>query len=277
MGMLDQSRHSNQLLRGSVGFSFQLSLHSTSRLGFSLAACLIALCCQPGRSQSSPAAGVVLDEVVAVVNNQVILSSDLDNEIRLSVLDPSAGRAGTITRTRALDVLISRALIEQQMRREEAAAATPTSAQLDARLAEIRREVPACAQQNCATEAGWAAFLSAHGLTPGLVEIYLRNRMEILSFIEQRFRQGIRVPPEEVDNYYHKTLLPQYAPGAEVPALETVAPRIEEILLQQRVNAMFDDWLKNLREQGDIEVLDPALDPSLERQETQTGKGRGEE
>ncbi|MGA2538606.1 MAG: hypothetical protein ABSF53_21540, partial [Terracidiphilus sp.] len=34
----------------------------------------------------------------------------------------------------------------------------------------------------------------------------------------------------------------------------------EEILLQQRVNVMFDDWLSNLRKQGDIEVLDPTLE-----------------
>jgi hypothetical protein len=43
-----------------------------------------------------------------------------------------------------------------------------------------------------------------------------------------------------------------------------VAPRIEEILLQQQVNTLFDDWLANLRKEGDVEVLDPSLlDPSL--------------
>jgi hypothetical protein len=26
------------------------------------------------------------------------------------------------------------------------------------------------------------------------------------------------------------------------------------------VNVLFDNWLKNLREQGDVEVLDPALE-----------------
>jgi hypothetical protein len=41
--------------------------------------------------------------------------------------------------------------------------------------------------------------------------------------------------------------------------LEKVSPRIEEILLQQRVNLLFEDWLKNLRKQGDVEVLDATL------------------
>ncbi len=49
-------------------------------------------------------------------------------------------------------------------------------------------------------------------------------------------------------------------PGEAIPTLDQVAPRIEEILLQQQVNVLFDDWLKNLRKQGDVEVLDPALE-----------------
>ncbi len=202
---------------------------------------------------------VVLDSVVAVVNNHAILSSDVDDEIQLSALQ-SNGAAGALTRAQALDELISRVLIAQQMRREEIAASTPTQAEVDARLREIRAELPECVRDNCATRKGWEAFLAAHGLTDARVESYLRNRMEILGFIEQRFRQGIRVSPQQVEAYYRGTLLPQYAPGARVPGLESVAPRIEEILLQQQVNVLFDDWLKNLRQQGDIEVLDPALE-----------------
>ena len=95
---------------------------------------------------------------------------------------------------------------------------------------------------------------------PERVESYLRYRLQILRFIEQRFQPGIRVSPEQIENYYRDTLLPQYAAGETVPKLEQVAPRIEEILLQQQVNNLFDDWLGNLRKQGEIEVLDPALE-----------------
>ena len=210
-------------------------------------------------SQSPERQSVVLDRVVAVVNNQPILSSDVDDALRLSVLD-AGSEAGTLTRPRALDELISRDLIRQQMRREEIVAATPTQAEVDARLREIRAQLPQCEKANCATLTGWGAFLAARGLTEERVESYMRNRMEILRFIEQRFRQGNRVSPQQVETYYRDTLLPQYAPGVQPPKLEAVAPRIEEILLQQQVNALFDDWLKNLREQGDIEVLDPALE-----------------
>ncbi len=50
---------------------------------------------------------VVLDRAVAVVNKHVILASDLDDEIRLSILDPNTVSKVEITRQQALDQLIS--------------------------------------------------------------------------------------------------------------------------------------------------------------------------
>jgi hypothetical protein len=203
---------------------------------------------------------VVLDRVVAVVNNQAILSSDIDDEVRLSVLDPGRGGLGVLTRPRALDQLIGRALIQQQIRQEDVQASEPPQEEVDARLLDLRKELPACVRQNCASDSGWKEFLAAHGLTADRVEDYSRFRIQILRFIEQRFRQGISISPQEIETYYHDTLVPQYAKGEAIPPLDKVSSRIEEILLQQHVNALFDEWLGNLRKQGDIEVLDPSLE-----------------
>ena len=231
---------------------------------------LILLLCLSGMGQveslaqtaETPAAPdrVVLDRVVAVVNNQAILASDIDDEMRLSILDPNRGGMARLTRAAALEQLIARALIQQQIHQEDVESAAPPQTEVDARLEEIRKEIPACVRANCATDAGWKAFLEAHGLTQQRVEVYLRYRLEILRFIEQRFRQGISISPEEIDAYYKKTLVPQYAKGEAIPPVDEVSKRIQEILLQQQVNALFDDWLSNLRKQGDIEVLDPALE-----------------
>ena len=202
---------------------------------------------------------VVLDRVVAVVNNQAILESDVDDEMRLTVLDPNRGGLAVLTPKLALEQLISRALIQQQIRQEDQEAAEPSQAEVDARLGEIRKELPACVRVDCASDQGWKAFLTAHGLTQERVEAYLRYRLQILRFIEQRFRQGIRIAPAEIQTYYKETLLPQYAAGEAIPTLDKVSQRIEEILLERQVNVLFDDWLKNLRKQGDVEVLDPAF------------------
>jgi len=227
---------------------------------------LAILCCAAAATAQAPpgpaaqSAPVVLDRVVAFVNQRVILASDLDEEIRLSVLNAGDLGQGELTRQRALEQLISRSLMEQQIRKEDAQAAEPSQSEVDARLAELRKELPACVHEDCATDAGWKAFLAAHNLTPERVNAYLRYRLEILRFIELRFRQGIGISQEEVARYYNKTLLPQYKPGETIPSLEQVAPRIQEILLEQQVNVLFDNWLANLRQQGDVEILDPDLE-----------------
>jgi len=226
------------------------------------------------RSQSP----VVLDRVVAVVNNQAILDSDIDDEIRLSVLDPGRVGLGVLTRSKSLEQLIARALIQQQIRQEDLQSAEPAQAEVDARLSEIRRQLPACVRNHCATEEGWKNFLAIHNLTQERVEAYLNYRLEILRFIEQRFRQGISISPQEIETYYHDTLAPQYAKGEAIPPLDEVSKRIEEILLQQQVNVLFDGWLNNLRKLGNIEVLDPTIQepaPAVQPAPATTGGSAG--
>jgi peptidyl-prolyl cis-trans isomerase SurA len=223
--------------------------------------------------QTQPAASpVVLDRAIAVVNKHVILQSDLDDEMKLSILEPNRDSESRTTPQLALEQLIRQNLIVQQIRQEDAEAVQPTTEEVDARLDELRKVLPACVRQNCASDAGWNEFLSVHGLTQHRVETYLRYRLEILRFIERRFRQGIQISPQEIETYYHDTLLPQYKPGDTIPSLEQVSPRIQEILLQQHVNDLFNNWLENLRQEGDVEVLDPALETA----DTQKNAGRGE-
>ena len=207
------------------------------------------------------ASTVTLDRVVAVVNRNAILMSDIEDELRTSVLDPSRADSTGRTPQQALQRLISRTLIQQQIREEDIQAAQPTPEEIAARLKDMRNDLPACVRSNCTSEAGWKAFLAANDLTPQRVERYLRDRIEIIRFIEMRFRQGIRISPEEIEAYYREKLVPLYPPGQTPPPLDQVSPRIEEILLQQQVNVLFDDWLKNLQKQGEIEILDPTLAP----------------
>ena len=245
-----------------------MTAHRPARIRIARAAlpslCLAAMLGAPhfadAQSGAETTNAVRIDRVVAVVNRQAILESDIEDEMQLSVLDPSANSKEQATRKAALDRLISRALIQQQIQQEDLEATEPKRAEVAARIDEIRREVPACVRADCKSDADWKAFLAHHELTPAQVENYMRLRIEILNFIELRFRQGIRITPEEIEAYYTGTLLPQYPAGEKPPPLQQVSSRIEEILLQQRVSVLFDSWLSNLRKQGQIEVLDPALE-----------------
>jgi peptidyl-prolyl cis-trans isomerase SurA len=216
------------------------------------------------QAQQQPAAplprnAVVLDHVVAVINGSVILESDVNEELSYSVLQPlSVGRNGN-TRQRALERLIDRDLILQQMKVSQPVP-TPTPAEVQARIAEIRRIIPECVQYHCETDAGWQAFLKAKGLTEQQVIQHWTQRIEILSFIQVRFGSGVRITPAEIKDYYEKTFLPRYraAGGVDPPPLATINSRIQEILLQQRVSSLLLEWLQSLKSEGSVSILDPA-------------------
>ena len=81
-------------------------------------------------------------------------------------------------------------------------------------------------------------------------------RMQLLRFIEVRFRNGIRISEDEIKEYYEKTMLPEYArQNVAPPKLETISKRIEEVLLQQQVSNLLRDWLKSLRAQGSVRIM----------------------
>ncbi len=210
-----------------------------------------------------------LNAVVAVVNQQVLLASDVDEEMRLVHLLPGGGTEDN-SAAGALERLITRLLIEQQIRIEDPSQLNPDPQEVQKSLVELRQDLPGCKITDCMTDAGWRSFLAGLNLTPDQVAAYWKDRYAVLGFIGQRFRSGISVRPEEIASYYNKTLVPLYRNRAEAPTLPSVSARIEEILLQQRVNAMLDDWVQSLREQGKIEIVDASLRDAVEQMDARS-------
>jgi hypothetical protein len=199
--------------------------------------------------------GVVLDRLVAVVNGDVILESDIDEERRFEEIQPYRSAVES-TRAKIIERLVDRALILQQ------AALQPEDAvpeqDLDAQVATLRKDIPACKQYHCETEDGWKKFLGDHGFTEKEFRAQWLQRMQLLKFIEVRFRNGIKVKDEDIQAYYEKTMLPEYAKrNVPPPPLEAIKKRVEEVLLQQQVGALLEDWLKSLRAQGSVRIMVP--------------------
>src|ERR1700730_11932423 len=133
----------------------------------------------------------------------------------------------------------------------------PESA-LGAQIVPLRKDIPACKQYHCETDDGWKKYLGDHGFTEEEFSARWKQRMQLLKFIEVRFRNGINIKDSEIQAYYEKTMLPEYAKrNVTPPKLETIQKRIEEVLLQQEVGALLQDWLKLLRAQGSVRILVP--------------------
>jgi peptidyl-prolyl cis-trans isomerase SurA len=213
----------------------------------------------PANTSTQP---VVLDSVIAVINGDVLLRSDLQSEMDMAAIQPLSLPRGNNFEQRAAQRLIDRTLILQQMKIQDMTKDfSDTEVQKD--IDELRRQIPDCVPYHCQTDAGWAKFLSAHNLTPEEVQLRWRQRMQILTFVNVRFRSGVRISKPQIAEYYNKTFVPQFKKqNANPPALAAVSSRIEEVLLQQQVTVLLQDWLKSLRDQGSLVILDPSLGQS---------------
>jgi peptidyl-prolyl cis-trans isomerase SurA len=206
---------------------------------------------------------VVLDRVVAIINGDVLLQSDVQEEQRFAALEPFSVAPGTDTLQRAARRLANRTLILQQMKAQQQLSGMVTDEQVQQALTDLRNHLPKCRQYHCATAEGWKAFLAANDLTEDEVVVHWRQRLAILRFIDLRFRSGIRISNEEIEAYYQKSILPVYERQHEnPPTLSEISERIREVLLQQHVNGLLQDWLKSLRDEGSVQILDPAYGQS---------------
>jgi peptidyl-prolyl cis-trans isomerase SurA len=213
-------------------------------------------------STTSDGKFVKLDHVVAVINGDVLLESDVQEEMHFAALEPFRLRAGPDTPQDAMRRLINRSLILQQMQEQQQLNVNISDTDAEKSLERLRSHLPQCVKYNCKTDAGWKAFLAASDLTQAEVDAHWKQRLKILRFIDLRFRTGIRISQESIADYYTKTVVPAFKEqGETAPPLSDVSSRIEEVLLQQQVNGLLQDWLKSLRSEGSVRILDPAYSP----------------
>jgi len=192
-----------------------------------------------------------IDRIAIVVNRQPITMGEWEQQERFEALSNSEPWEGVHHSHAALDRLIDRSLILEQMQQAGVARAdaTATAAQLNAFRAQIKLD----------HENEWRAALKRYGLLEADVADIIAEQTDVLRFMEQRFRPAVHVAPEDVRRYYRQTYLPEFAktakPGTRPPALEQMQPQIIAVLAEQRMNDLFTTWLKNLRAQANIRLV----------------------
>jgi peptidyl-prolyl cis-trans isomerase SurA len=200
---------------------------------------------------------MLLDRAVAVINGEVILASDVREQQRFAVFEPLSAPGGEFTPMEAMQQIMNRTLLLDQME-EQQLSPPPTDSEVDEQIAELRKHIPACAGQSCETEDGWQRFLAARGFTEASLHARWKERMQILDFVGVRFRTGIRITKPEIEAYYNEKLVPEFqARKLPPPPLAQVSSRIDDVLLQQHVNALLSDYLRSLKDAGSVQILDP--------------------
>jgi parvulin-like peptidyl-prolyl isomerase len=200
----------------------------------------------------------VVDRMVAVVNKRVILESELDQAARVEFLLQGKPIAGLTQSDLAavLERLIERSLLDQQ--KLYTSMLDPTPQELAAKVKEVRSGILASANDD-----QWKSLLSAYGLTQQDLEEQLTDQVRILRFIDLRFRGLVHIDKTAVEAYYQEKFLPEVRKrNAAEPKLEEVSDKIEQILTEQRIDELLNNWLKTLRAQAHIEKMMATPPPS---------------
>jgi hypothetical protein len=191
-----------------------------------------------------------VDRIAAIVNRHAILASEWEEALGFECL--VNGRPlpdfTPADHNQTLQRLIDQELIAEQMSATSWAPAT--AEEIASRVRDLRNTQPAWK-----TDEGWRAALAACGLTGDDVEERVAVQVNLLRYLDRRFRPEVRIDQRAIETYYREQLLPQLRrAGSPQPPLNQVAPMIEQLLVEQQINQLQSQWLRTQRSQSEIQV-----------------------
>lgn len=190
----------------------------------------------------------VIDRVVATVNTVPLLQSDLEDSIRVEAFlqQRTLDKVTAADRSAALGRLVDQELLRQQMQGEFEI----SRSEIDAQIAAVRAQC-----NTTGNDVAWNSLLSRYGLDEPLLRDRLGAQLTALRFVDLRLRPTVHIDRDAIEAYYRQTLVPKLERmGAKVDPLSDVAPKIEELLAQQRMDELLNAWLSNLRSQSVIHI-----------------------
>lgn len=207
---------------------------------------LVAFCLTTAASVAH--AGEVVDRIVATVNKQIILQSDLEDAIwyEAFVANHPLNAISAAERKAALDHLIDQELLLEQMRNSESV--KTSEQQVQSQVEEIRKQ-----HEATKSDAKWKAVLAAHHLTEKVLRGSIALQIALTQLVDAHLRPSANITPKSIERYYQQELLPQlHQSGAKDVPLAEVSPKIKELLTQQKITELLVNWLQTLRAGSEI-------------------------
>lgn len=187
---------------------------------------------------------VIIDRIAIVVRNSIIKDSDINRDIR--VTDFLNGRPlnfSASARKEAADRLIAQALIRREIRLGDYPMAT---------LQDADEQLDSLESERFKTQAALDRALERYGLTELDLRTQFQWQLTVLRFIDLRFKPAVMVTDQEADAYYreHEAELRHDHPKQSLDELKSDA---RDVIVGERVNKLFFDWLNQQR--GDTKIV----------------------
>lgn len=215
---------------------------------------LLALSLGFGLSLPTASAQTV-DCVAAVVNDQVITLLDVRIYERFGFFAAGADGRGRNRSRLALEELINQKVVLGFAR----AGVQLDKNEIDADLQELSRRL----------EGGdMRTAMGEFGLTDADLREYAAERRLFRKIISQRFSQSGVVTLREMEAYYQETYVPAEKKAGREPApLVQVIEEIETRIKENKREAQVVDWIRNLRDQAEIRILEDCLEHASLKEE----------
>jgi hypothetical protein len=189
---------------------------------------------------SFPVMAVIIDRIAAIVNDDVITQSEVEQMEQLDLRISGLPRRDTILQER-----LDHHLVLQQLKSQPPVL--------------IAEEEMKSAYESFAIRHGneefLAEFLDHIGMNRDDLTKEIHDQLSIRKFLRDRFRPFVNITIEDAENYYEKV----YKPAAEMlektpPPFAEVFAEIQSQLVESRVQDQLLEWLEKIRKEATINI-----------------------
>ena len=182
----------------------------------------------------------VMDRIVARVENDIILRSDVQELQRYQELVDGKSESESAILDR---------LIDQWIVRSEAELAQfpkPTEVEIDRGVSRVQKSFDSAEE--------YEARKKKSGLSDGEVRKLVASQLYLGNYLDSRFRPSAQIDEKAVEDFYRNNVVPKAKErGQPPPTLDASRDIIQEALVQSNINEQAGRWLKESRARLHIE------------------------
>ena len=182
----------------------------------------------------------VMDRIVARVENDIILRSDVQELQRYQELVDGKSESESAILDR---------LIDQWIVRSEAELAQfpkPTEVEIDRGVSRVQKSFDSAEE--------YEARKKKSGLSDGEVRRLVASQLYLGNYLDSRFRPSAQIDEKAVEDFYRNNVVPKAKEhGQPPPTLDASRDIIQEALVQSNINEQAGRWLKESRARLHIE------------------------
>ncbi len=188
-------------------------------------------------------AEILVDRVVAVVDEESILLSDIRRVIGLELVEALPDETDAQQQRRVLDGLIEHCMRLREVERHDFSQ-LPTD-EIDLQVERIRAKFD--------SEAELQERLQSLGLDDEGLRLLVTRQLRVLVYVEKRLGPRVFINPDDIRAYYDDVLSAEMTRrGLETPPLNTVRDHIRAVLHERELNKQIEAWTEELRLEADI-------------------------